>query len=65
MTKQKYRDEYSYSYTKNLCPQYKLDKNSFFMRLETLELGRFPIIDSNVDKFWLDDGDTNKNCKKY
>jgi len=65
MTKQKYSDKYSYSYTKNLCPQYKIDKNTFFMRLETLELGRFPIIDSNVDKFWLDDGDTNKNCKKY
>lgn len=50
-------DQDTYMDIKNTNSTYKIRKNEFFMQLDALRLGRFPIMDRNVDVFRLTPND--------
>ena len=54
-------EEKSYLDHKNICTTYKRRKNEFFMKLDSKQLGRFPIMDRQVDTFWLLPEDLKKD----
>lgn len=51
----------SYSEHKNMATVYKTRKNEFFKHLDMTGLGRFPLMDRNVDDFYLQGDDQKEN----
>ena len=54
-------DQDTYMDIKNTNSTYRIRKNEFFMQLDSLRLGRFPIMDRNVDVFRLTPNDLKVN----
>jgi len=50
----------SYKEHKNMSVDYKMRKNEFFKHLDMTNLGRFPLMDRNVDDFYLHGDDQSE-----
>ena len=51
----------SYFEHKNMSTNFKRRKNEFFKQLDFASLGRFPLMDRNVDDFYLQGDDQREN----